>query len=69
MFPVLYTRFSWVFYFVHSINSVYTSIPVSPSGINPFSGKGPGSEGVSELGKLGLAAGVHQTGPGMEHLA
>ena len=69
VFPVLYTRFSLVFYFVHSINSVYTSIPVSQPGINLFSGKGPGSEGVSELGKPGLAAGVHQTGPGMEHLA
>ena len=69
VFPVLYSRFSLIFYFVHSINSVYTSIPVSQSGIDQFSGKGPGSEGVSDLGKMGLAAGVHQTGPGMEHLA
>ena len=28
-FPVLFSRFSLVIYFIHSINSVYTSIPVS----------------------------------------
>ena len=44
VFPMLYSRFSLVFYFVHSINSVYTSIPVSQSGIE-FSGKGPGEWG------------------------
>ena len=28
-FPVLYSRFSLVIYFMHSINSVYMSIPIS----------------------------------------
>ena len=28
-FPVLYSRFSLVIYFIHSINSVYLSIPIS----------------------------------------
>lgn len=51
------------------MSSVYASIPVSQSWIDQFSEKGQGSEGVSELGKTGLATGVHQTGPGMEHLA
>ena len=28
-FPVLYSRFSLVTYFIHSINSVYMSVPIS----------------------------------------
>ena len=43
-FPVLYSRFSLVIYFIHSINSVYVSIPISqflppshlPLGIHTF---------------------------------
>ena len=36
-FLVLYSRFSWVIYFIHSINSVYMPIPISQFTSPPLS--------------------------------